>query len=88
MKLRSPISGFDEFAGGGVYEPDGRWVCDHIVSVSGYGTDAAGQPYWVVRNSFGRYWGDQGWYKLPRGRNAAGIEQYCAWAVPDPADWA
>lgn len=94
VALRGPIAcctacgaGFDDFAGGGVYEPDDRWACDHIVSVSGYGADEDGQPYWLVRNSFGRYWGDQGWYKLPRGRNAAGIEQYCAWAVPDPADW-
>ena len=94
IAARGPIAccvacgeGFDDFDGKGVYKPDERWVCDHIVSVSGYGTEADGTKYWIVRNSFGRYWAAGGWYKHLRGQNAAGIEQYCAWATPDTTSW-
>jgi cathepsin X len=34
----------------------------------------------VVRNSWGRAWGDRGWFKLRRGTNNLGIETDCAWA--------
>lgn len=50
------------FYGGGVYngcdatKPD----IDHAVQAVGYGTDAAaGQDYWLVRNSWGSSWGEQ-----------------------------
>ena len=49
-----------------MYEPDDRWACDHIVSVSGYGADEDGQPYWLVRNSWGKGWGEGGYIKIKR----------------------
>ena len=95
IATRGPIAccvacgeGFDDFDGSGVFKPDERWACDHIVSLSGYGVETDGTKYWLVRNSFGRYWGAHGWYKHLRGVNAAGIEQYCSWATPDPKGWA
>lgn len=70
----------------GVYvEASDRNYCDHMVSVSGWG-EMDGIRYWIVRNSYGSSWGDQGWFRIKRGSNNAGIEQYCAWAVPRD-DW-
>jgi len=45
---------------------------DHAVSLVGYGTvqGVLGQPdqdYWLVRNSWSTYWGDQGYIKIARG---------------------
>merc|ERR1719506_2743772 len=38
--------------------------------------------YWLVRNSWGTYWGDAGWFKIRRGDDHLSIESNCSWAVP------
>lgn len=55
---------------------------DHDVEVAGWGVTPSGRKYWVVRNSWGTYWGEGGWFKLARGVNQNNIETDCAWAKP------
>lgn len=59
---------------------------DHDVEITGWGTTPGGVPYWVIRNSWGTYWGERGWFRILRGANHLFIEQDCAWAVPDISD--
>ena len=45
---------------------------NHAVAVVGYGTEK-GVQYWLIKNSWGDWWGDNGFIKLRRGVNACGI---------------
>ena len=83
---RGPIScGIDampiEKYTGGVVTKGGREV-DHVVSVVGWGEDATDGPYWIVRNSWGEYWGEMGYVRVAKGKNVLKLESQCSWAVP------
>lgn len=47
---------------------------DHAILAVGYGTDDKGNDYYLVKNSWGRTWGEDGYVKLPRtSKNHCGI---------------
>ena len=51
---------------------------NHAILVVGYGTDAtSGLPYWLVKNSWGTGWGNNGYIKIYRGNNQCGIGNFC-----------
>ncbi|EFH53567.1 predicted protein [Arabidopsis lyrata subsp. lyrata] len=51
-------------------------LINHNVLVVGYGTNSTtGQDYWLIRNSFGSTWGENGYFRLQRSniQNSTGI---------------
>ena len=74
----------EEYTGGVFKDTEGLKGLDHDIEVAGYGTTADGEEYWLIRNSWGVYWGEEGWFRLaPRGGDPLGIEsQECSWATP------
>lgn len=63
-------------------------TCDHIghdVNYVGWGTATAeegGLDYWLIRNSFGADWGEEGYFRIERGKNAFMIEEHMRAPVP------
>merc|ERR1711963_476791 len=56
------------FYGGGIFDGcdfDRNIEINHAVQLVGYGSES-GEDYWIVRNSWGSRWGDDGYIKLKR----------------------
>ena len=71
----------EEYTGGIYCDDTGDMDIVHVVSVVGYGEED-GQPYWLVRNSWGTHWGEEGFFRICRGQNNIAIESECSWATP------
>lgn len=54
---------------------------DHAVVLFGYGTTSEGVDYWLVRNTWSKFYGDDGHLKIKRGRDDCGISTDPASAV-------
>mmetsp|Transcript_24856 Transcript_24856/g.37162 ORF Transcript_24856/g.37162 Transcript_24856/m.37162 type:complete len:360 (-) Transcript_24856:92-1171(-) len=69
---------------GGVYtDTSESQQTNHIVSIVGWGADkSTGDKHWIVRNSWGEYWGEMGYFRIAMGGNVLGIEEAIAWATP------
>jgi len=87
---RGPIScGIDATAGleaykGGIYsEYNTNIGINHIISVVGWGVSNS-TNFWVVRNSWGTPWGEDGFFRIVLGQPQynLGIETSCGFGVP------
>ena len=73
----------EAYTGGVFADATGKKGLDHDVEIAGWGETADGEKYWHIRNSWGVYWGEQGWLRLARGIDNLGVEsQECSWATP------
>lgn len=73
-----------EYVGGVHDAPRKPKTINHIVSVVGWGYDKdINKQYWIIRNSWGSYWGEMGFMRLVLGDNQLGIEKTCAYAIPE-----
>ncbi|KAM8953056.1 tubulointerstitial nephritis antigen [Pelodytes ibericus] len=49
----------------------------HSIKIVGWGATGGpnrGQKFWIVANSWGRKWGENGYFRISRGKNECGIE--------------
>jgi cathepsin F len=68
-----------QFYFGGIFHPI-KVICnpeklDHGVVIVGYGTEG-GKDYWIVKNSWGPAWGEQGYFRIYNGDQNGG-ENVC-----------
>lgn len=66
---------------GGIVEARPPFTCDpkilnHAVLLVGYGIQSSsGKKYWIVKNSWGKLWGEFGYFKILRGAGECGINR-------------
>jgi len=66
-------------------DPNCKYNLNHEVAVVGYGHDAStGKDYWLIKNSWGSWFGENGYFKIKRGTGHCGVgslhfnSAYCA----------
>ena len=60
--------------------------CGGLLQVVGWGQEH-GRPYWRIRNSWGTFWGELGFFRIERGINSLFLEDGDCWCAPDCLVW-
>ncbi|KAA0165852.1 hypothetical protein FNF28_03358 [Cafeteria roenbergensis] len=72
---------FEAYTGGILSDPVAFPQIDHEISLAGYGVDqATGKTYFILRNSWGTPWGEEGWMRIDSDSN--GVSTACSAGVP------
>ncbi|XP_010666300.3 pro-cathepsin H [Beta vulgaris subsp. vulgaris] len=53
---------------------------NHAVLAVGYGVED-GVPYWIIKNSWGEDWGENGYFKMEMGKNMCGVATCASYPV-------
>lgn len=74
---------FSFYANGVYYEPEcgsGEDSLDHAVLAVGYGV-LKGEPYWLVKNSWSTYWGNDGYVLMSQKDNNCGVATMATYVI-------
>ena len=68
--MYASLASFQLYKKGTIYAPTNcrPRMMNHCVTLVGYGVQD-GTPYWLIRNSWGTAWGDEGYFMMARNKN-------------------
>jgi cathepsin L len=73
---------FQLYTGGVISSPACGTNLDHGVLIVGFNTDTTtGQDYWLVKNSWGPKWGENGYVRLIRNENECGLNSMSSYPL-------
>lgn len=83
--MKANLWSFIYYTGGIFYEEGcSQFDYDHAVAVVGYGSENE-QLFWIVKNSMGKEWGEEGYIRLARNKgNMCGIATRSIYVSNDP----
>lgn len=70
-----------QFYTGGIVTSNCGTKIDHCVQLVGWNTSPSGIPYWIVRNSWGTSWGNNGYIYIERNKNLCAIAEEVSRAI-------
>ena len=73
---------FLDYEGGIYMDHEEVMLGGHAIEIAGWGISEDGVEYWILRNSWGEYWGEHGWARVEMHKNTLSLESSCSWAVP------
>lgn len=84
VTIEADQSVFQMYTSGIMDSPKCGTSLDHAVAAVGYGSEG-GKEYYIVRNSWGASWGDQGYIKIAavEGKGICGIQMQAYSATTD-----
>ena len=67
----------------GIYQHvTGDFLGGTTVKIIGWGVDDQNVKYWIIANSWGESWGEQGFFRMLRGEDECGIEDEVVTGIP------
>lgn len=67
---------FHDYAEGILDATENCGDTNHVVALVGYGTDQFGKDFYIVKNSWGRQWGEKGFLRIARGINYCSLAEF------------
>jgi len=79
LSICADASAWQDYSGGILTADQCTTNIDHAIQLTGYNPSQGG--YWIVRNSWGADWGQNGFIWLQYGQDTCGITSYVAYAT-------
>ena len=73
---------FGDYESGVYQHVTGSYLGGHAIKMIGWGVTEEGVKYWLIANSWGNTWGENGYFRILRGSNECGIDSSADTGMP------